>query len=167
MSVSYEAARRVALGLEKQQREVITEDPWSVSMGDGFSFAVAEMPFQSFEHPFEPLPEQIAQKSALMLYDDEFEADRTEAEGRLSRLEQALEAGDFPALSALLAEAPVEEWMSLIWFDGVKLREELPPLLEKAAPECRACLGDALEKGISRMVDFTALLKDLREQCKA
>ena len=120
MSVSYEAARRVALGLEKQQREVITEDPWSVSMGDGFSFAVAEMPFQSFEHPFEPLPEQIAQKSALMLYDDEFEADRTEAEGRLSRLEQALEAGDFPALSALLAEAPVEEWMSLIWFDGVK-----------------------------------------------
>jgi hypothetical protein len=166
MSASYEAARRVALGLERKQQIVFGEDLWNISLGDDFGTR-ADMPFQFFGKGFEPPDEQTAQKTSLMLYDDEYEADRSAAALRLEKLEEALRADNLPALSALLSQVPVEEWLSLIFLEGKKLEAELPPLLQQTSSACRACLVEALDAGVSRLVVFQDLLKTLRQLCLA
>ena len=44
MSSSYESAKRVALGLVKEQAAQSGDDLWSISLGDSFSLRT-EMPF--------------------------------------------------------------------------------------------------------------------------
>ena len=44
MSSSYESAKRVALGLEKEAEEVVGDDLWNVSPGGGFGISM-ELPF--------------------------------------------------------------------------------------------------------------------------
>lgn len=177
MSEAYEAARRVALGLEREQAVQAGSDIWNISLGDSFSPGdgfgglggipglQAEMPFQFFERGFEAPDEQTAQKGALMLFDDEYEDDRRTAEQRLTRLSQALEKNDRESLDALLAEAPAEEWLSLIFLDGSVLREKLVPLMDGADESCRAALGAALEEAIGRLVEYRDLLESLRQRC--
>ena len=165
MSADYEAARRVAVGLEKEQETVMGNDLWDISLGEDIGVQ-AEMPFQFFGRGFEPPDEQTAQRAALMLYDEEFAADRKRAEARLLRLEQVLKAGDAAALSALLAEQPVEEWLNFIFLNGKKLESGLPPLLETADPRCRALFAAALDAALSRLVAFPDLLQTLRGLCR-
>ena len=133
MSTAYQNAKRVALGLVSDRAEQPGDDLWNISLGGDSPFAV-EMPFQFFERGFEPPEDQIMQKSALKLYDDEYEADRKAAEDRLETLKTALAASDLSALKSCLNEVHPEEWLSLIFLDGDKLKEELVPLIKKHHP---------------------------------
>lgn len=164
MSASYEAARKIALGLEKERTESSGLDLWNISLGDGFNMQ-AEMPFQNFAKGFEPPDELLSHRAALMLYDDEFAADCHVAEGRLARLEKCLAARDEENLQALLEEAPLEEWLSLIFLDGDKLEKELTPLIEKAGDGCRSQLAAALDGAMERLVAFRELAEALRGMC--
>ena len=164
MSATYESARRIALGLEKEQEQAAGDDIWSVSLGGGFGLR-AEMPFQFFERGFEAPDEQVAQRAALKLYQEEYEADRTVAEDRLRRLKLGLQTNDAAGLHALFSEAPVEEWLSLIFLEGQPLRDELLPLLDDTDAACRAEAAQAFGQGLSRLVDFKDLLEALQEHC--
>ena len=164
MSAEYEAARRVALGLEREQAAQEGGDLWNISLGDGFSLQ-AEMPFQFFERGFEPPDEQTAQKAALMLFDEEFEDDRKAAQNRLVRMMTDLETGEAQDLSALIDEAPPEEWLSLIFLDGGELRDRLVPLLDRADENCRSAVSTALDKALDRLLEFRDLLEVLKKHC--
>jgi hypothetical protein len=164
MSSSYESAKRVALGLVKEQAAQSGDDLWSISLGDSFSLRT-EMPFQFFERGFEPPDEQTAQKAALMLYEGEFAADQKGAQKRFDALKQALAASDERRLSKLLAEAPLSEWFSLIFLDGDRVKDELVPLLEKSGAPCRAAMSAALDRALEQLVDFKGLLETLKTYC--
>lgn len=164
MSTAYENAKRVALGLVSDQTEQSGDDLWNISLGGDFSIA-AEMPFQFFERGFEPLEEQIMQKSALKLYNAEYEADRKAAEGRLETLKSALADSDLSVLKSCLNEVYPEEWLSLIFLDGQQLKEELVPLLENTTPECKKIFSAAAEKSLKRLVNFKNLLESLKTCC--
>lgn len=164
MSAEYEAARRVALGLEREQAPQEGSDLWNISLGDGFSLQ-AEMPFQFFERGFEPPDEQTAQKAALMLFDEEFEDDRKAAKKRLARMMTDLETGEAQDLRALLDEAPPEEWLSLIFLEGGELRDRLVPLLDRADEDCRRAVTAALDKALDRLLEFRDLLETLKKHC--
>ena len=165
MSTSYEAAKRVALGLETERKETPGEDLWNISLDGGFGLA-AEMPYQYFEKGFEPPDEQVAQKAALMLlYDDEYAADRAAAEQRLQKLRDALAADDSAAVTSLLSASPPDQWLSLIFLDGTQIREELAPLLEGASPTCRSAFSAAAERSLKRLVEFKDLLETLNKLC--
>ena len=164
MSAAYENAKRVALGLVSDRPDQSGDDLWNISFGGDLPFT-AEMPFQFFERGFEPLEEQIMQKSALKLYDAEYEADRKAAEGRLETLKTALADSDLNALKACLNEVHPEEWLSLIFLDGKQLKDELVPLLEVSSPECRTAFSAAMEKALKRLVDFKDLLESLKMCC--
>jgi len=165
MSTSYNAARRVALGLEKQQETVMGGDLWNISLGEE-TFIRAEMPFQFFNRGFEPPDEQTAQKAALMLYDDEYNEDCAAAEARFTRLKKILTDGDSAALSALLQEIPPEEWLNLVFLDGTRLEKELPPLLKDTSSACREILSESLDQELNRLVDFKDLAETLRRLCR-
>jgi len=164
MSTSYEAAKRVALGLEREQAAPMGGDLWSVSLGNSFSLQT-EMPFQFFERGFEPPDEQTAQKAALMLYEEEFAADQKAAEERFAALRQSLAASDLTGLRQLISRAPLAEWMSLIFLEGGRLREELVPLLDSADEPCRAAFAQALDAALEQLVDFKDLMETLRTHC--
>ena len=116
MSIRYENAKQVALGLIREQKEEIIDDIWGISLDDDFGMT-GELGFQFFERGFEEVEEQIMQKGALKLYSSEYEADRKAAEARLKTLEQALADSDLNALKACLNEVHPEEWLSLIFLD--------------------------------------------------
>ena len=165
MDAYYEGAKRVALGLEREQVAQTGDDLWSVSLGGDFRFS-SEMPFQFFERGFEPPDEQTAQKSALMLlYGEEYAEDRKAAEKRLEELKRALAQPAADGVRRCMEEAPPEEWLSLIFLDGDRLREELVPLLDSAGSECKAVVAAALDGALARLVDFKDLLEVLRQHC--
>lgn len=164
MSAAYENAKRVALGLVREQSEGSGDDLWNISLGGGFSIA-AEMPFQFFERGFEPLEEQVMQKNALKLYDDEYEADKAVAENRLETLKTSLKTSDLPALKSCLNEVHPEEWLTLIFLDGEKLKNELVPLLESTSSECKTAFSGAMDKALKRLVDFKNLFETLMDLC--
>ncbi len=167
MSASYESAKRVALGLEREQTAQAGDDLWNISLDGGFGgFGIAaEMPYQFFEKGFEPPDEQTAQKSALMLYDDEYNTDRQAAEARLAALEKALAASDLHNLQYLLAEAPPVQWLSLIFLDGRVIRDKLVPLLQQADEPCRRAFSDAAKEALRQLVDFRELWETLIKYC--
>ena len=160
MSAAYENAKRVALGLVSDRPDQSGDDLWNIPFGGDFPFT-AEMPFQFFERGFEPLEAQIMQKSALKLYDDEYETDRKAAEDRLETLKTALADSDLSALKSCLNEVHPEEWLSLIFLDGKKLKEELVPLIKQSSPECRSAFSAAMDKALKRLVDFKDLIETL------
>ena len=164
MSTTYESAKRVALGLEEQPAVVTGDDLWNISLDGGFGVA-AEMPFQFFERGFDPPDELTAQKSALMLYDSEYAADRTAAEAHLADLERTLAENDLPGLRALLDGAPLAQWLSLIFLDGQKLKRELAPRIENADEKCRAAFAEAADGALRQLVAFRDLLDTLRKYC--
>ena len=164
MDASYKSAKRVALGLEKEQTALPGDDLWSISLGDSFSLRT-EMPFQFFEQGFEPPDEQTAQKAALMLYEEEYAADQKEAQRRFEALKRALAAGDDKSLSRLLSQLPPEEWLSLIFLDGERLRDELLPLLDSAESACRELFSRALDRALEHLVDYKELLEALKKHC--
>ena len=167
MSASYESAKRVALGLEKEPPVQAGDDLWNISLDGGFGgFGIAaEMPFQFFEKGFEPPDEQTAQKAALMLYDVEYNTDRQAAEARLAALEKALAASDLNGLQRLLADAPPVQWLSLIFLDGGAIRDTLVPLLEQADASCRRAFSDAADLALRQLVDFRELWETLKKHC--
>ena len=160
MSRAYQSAKRIALGLVLEQQETAGDDLWDISLGDDFSFNT-EMPFQFFERGFEPPEEQVSQKTALMLYDDEYEDDKKDAEERLSRLKDALRSSDRSGLKKCLSETHPEEWLSLIFLDGESLKNDLVPLLKAASPECREVFHTEINKALKRLQDFKNLLESL------
>ena len=164
MSTSYEEARRIALGLEKEKVALPDDNIWSVSLGGDFGLR-AEMPYQFFEKSFEPPEEQAAQRAALMLY-EEYDADRGKAKECLKCLKEALQKGDAGEVKKLLEKEPVEEWLSLIFLEGAPLRDELLPLIDGADASCRSVLAPAFEKALERMVDFRELLETLQKHCQ-
>lgn len=164
MSSSYEAAKRVALGLERGQEAPVVDDLWSVSFGADFSLRT-EMPFQFFEKGFEPPDEQTAQKAALMLFEEEFAADQKAAEERFRVLRQSLAASDLDGVQRLLAEAPPVGWLSLIFLEGETLWTELVPALESADEPCRTAFSQALDAALEQLVDFKDLMETLRKHC--
>ena len=167
MNTSYESAKRVALGLEREQAAQAGDDLWNISLDGGFGgFGIAaEMPFQFFEKGFDPPDEQTAQKAALMLYDTEYNADRQAAEERLAALKKMLAASDLPGLQRLLAEAPPVQWLSLIFLDGCVIRDTLVPLLEQADEPCRRAFSDAADQALLQLVDFQDLWETLKKHC--
>ena len=165
MNSSYQEARRVALGLEREQASAESDDLWSISLGDSVSFRT-EMPFQFFEKGFEAPDEQTAQKVALqVVYEEEYAADSAEAAKRLAELENALAEGSADRLRKLLEAVPLEEWLSLIFLDGAKLREELAPKIRGAEEDCRKLLGEALDSAKQKLVSFQDLFVALRTYC--
>lgn len=164
MSIRYENAKQVALGLIREQKEEIIDDIWGISLDDDFGMT-GELGFQFFERGFEEVEEQIMQKGALKLYSSEYETDRKAAVARLKTLEQALADSDLNALKACLNEVHPEEWLSLIFLDGKQLKDELVPLLEVSSPECRTVFSAAMEKALKRLVDFKDLLESLKMCC--
>ena len=168
MSTSYKAAKRIALGLELDRPASAGDDLWNISLdagaAGGFGIA-AEMPFQSFERSFEPPDEQTAQKAALMLYDEEYAADRKAVGKNLQALEQALSASDEARLRRLLADAPLAQWLSLVFLEGDRLRDGLVPRLEKASSACRAVFSEAADQALRQLVNFRDLLETLKQCC--
>lgn len=165
MSASYESAKRVALGMEHEKKTAapLGDDLWNVSLGGGFGFA-AEMPFQFFEKGFEPPDEQTAQKAGLMLY-EEYTSDQKTAEARFDTLKALLAASDLSGLKKLLADAPLVQWMSLIFLDGDRLRDELVPQLEASDAVCRAAFSAAADEALRQLVDYRDLLETLQKHC--
>lgn len=163
MSTTYESAKRIALGLASQLKDILGEDLWNISLGD--VGPTAEMPYQFFEKGFEPPEELVLQKSALMLFDSEYEADAKAAQQRFEALKAALEASDVRALERLFAAAEPAQWLSLIFLDGGMIKDELVPLLENADSECKSTVKAALDKSLAKLVDFKALLESLCTCC--
>lgn len=165
MSASYETAKRVALGMEKEAAALPGDDLWNISLDGGFGIA-AEMPFQFFEKGFDPPDEQEAQKSTLMLhYEAEYAADRRQAEENLAALLKALAAKDAREAERLLAAAPPAQWLSLIFLDGETVKRELVPRLKETSDGCRAAVGKALDEALEQLVEFKALLQALKSCC--
>ena len=164
MNSDYQSAKQIALGLEDVQFVQSGEDLWNVSLGDHFS-GRREMPYQFFEHSFEPDSEQLAHKAALMLY-DEYSADIKEAEYNFNLLLQILRDEDTTALQSLMNASNLEEWMSLIFLDGDIIQKELVPLLENADRECRTVFLGAVDRALDKLVGFTDLMNALKECCR-
>lgn len=164
MSVGYENAKRVALGLVREQAEQAGEDLWGISLGAGVPLQ-AEMPYSFFGKAFEAPEEQQAQKAVLMLYKDEYEADRKTAEKRCEALEKALRNNDAEGLRKLMDKAPAAEWLSLVFLDGESIEKKLVPALEKAGTGCRAAFAEALGQAIDTLEDFRGLLEELKSRC--
>lgn len=165
MNAEYEAAKRVALGLEMTKKASAGADIWSISLGDGLGIT-GEMPNQYFEFGFEATSEQQAQKAALMLYDSEFEADRSQAEQYLDSLTKLLKNGDAEGLKSLFLSAPAESWLSLIFLPGDGLKQTLAPLLRQAPASCRAITAEALQMALKKMVVFQELTEALLDCCR-
>ena len=164
MSAGYENAKRVALGLVREQAEQAGDDLWGISLGVGAPLQ-AEMPYSFFGKAFEAPEEQQAQKAALMLYEDEYEADRKAAEKHRDALEKALRNNDVEGLKKLLDRAPAAEWLSLIFLDGESIEKELVPAMEKAGTGCRTVFAEALGQAIDTLEDFKGLLEELKSRC--
>ena len=164
MDPYYESAKRIALGLEKDLMIQSGDDIWGISLGESFGVQT-EMPYQFFEKGFEAPDELTAQKAALMLYDEEYAADKKQVEENLITFEEALKKNDLAAMQALFAKAGTEEWLSLVFLDGEILQNELAPLLDQADPACRKAAAEAFGKGLSNLVDFEDLLKALIRHC--
>ena len=164
MSIRYENAKRVALGLVREQEEEIGDDIWGISLGDEFG-VTGELGFQFFERGFDAPEELVMEKQALKLYPSEYKADKQAAETRLAAMEEALSGSDLPALKACLTEVHPEEWLSLIFLDGEQLKKELVPLLEKTSPECKKIFAAAADKALKRLVNFKDLLESLKMCC--
>ena len=90
---------------------------------------------------------------------------KRDAEKRLETLKQALAGSDKEALKDCLNEVHPEEWLSLIFLDGNKLKEELVPLMDSTSDDCRKIFGNALDKALSRLVNFKDLLQSLKSRC--
>mgnify|MGYP003291851607 CR=1 FL=1 len=164
MRSTYESAKRIALGLEKESEIRTGEDLWNITLGESFSLT-GEMPFQFFEQGFEPPEEQIAHKAALMLYEAEYARDCRNAEKRLEELCSALRKADGAALRRVLRGSELAEWLSLIFLDGEELQNKLLPLLSEADENCRAVFSGAVDAALEKLVDFTALMKALKKSC--
>ncbi len=164
MSTLYENAKRVALGLVREQKEKAGDDLWNINLDDDFD-TTGELSFQFFERGFDTPEELVLEKQALILYRNEYDADLDDAEKRLEILKQALESSDSSALKAVLTEVHPEEWLSLIFLDGQQLKEELVPLLEKTTPECKKIFTAAADKALKRLVNFKDLLESLKMCC--
>lgn len=175
MSSAYDSAKRVALGLEKEADLGFGEDLWNISLdgaggfgggiGGGGVGLMAEMPLQFFEKGFEAPEELVMHRSTLMLYDDEFGRDKESAENNLAKLTEVFRASDLQALKRMLSAAPPVQWLSLIFLDGGKIREELVPAIEGSAAECRREFGAAIDKALDQLVEFTDLFTALKECC--
>lgn len=164
MTEEYIAARRIALGLEMEAPAQRGDDLWNVSVPN-LGFAQAEMPYQFFEKGFAAPLELEAQKAALMLYED-YDEDSDRAATLLKRLGVALGAGDSDRLSALLHEAPLSDWLSLVLLSQKTLNDTLKPALNAASEVCRQIFSEALKSEISRLVAFTELLTSLLTICE-
>ena len=164
MNIYYEEAKRVALGLVMKQDSNTGSNLWDVPM-DRFDEVRAEMPFQFFERGFEPMEDLKMQMNALKIYIPDYDEDRLDAERRLKALEQALAASDLNAVKEQLSDVHPEEWLSLIFLNGDKLKDELVPLLDQTSEDCRKAVGIALDKALSRLVNYKDLLKSLRSRC--
>lgn len=164
MSSLYENAKRVALGLVREQKENPGDDLWNITLDDSFGLT-GQLGFQSFEYGFDAPDELVMEKQALILYRDEYDADLDDAEKRLEMLKQALSSSDASALKAVLNEVHPEEWLSLIFLDGQQLKEELVPLLENTTPECKKIFAAAADKSLKRLVNFKDLLESLKMCC--
>lgn len=162
MNAEYEAAKRVALGWEAARKANAGADIWSISFDGAFSPAL-ELPGQYFERGFEATSEQLAQKSALRLYEEEYEQDRLAAEKNLDSLMDSLKKNDADGLRELLASAPPEQWLSLVFLDGGTLKDTLPPLLREADAPCRRIMVEALEKMLKKLVGFRELPEALKK----
>ena len=46
-----------------------------------------------------------------------------------------------------------------------KLKDELVPLLDDTSDDCRKIFGEALDKALSRLVNFKDLLQSLKSRC--
>lgn len=171
MSIAYDSAKRVALGLEKEAETVFGDDLWNISLGGfggdpGRGSLMAEMPFQFFEKGFEAPEELVMHRSTLMLYDDEFERDKASAEKNLAKLTDLFRYSDLQALKRMLAAVPPVQWLSLIFLDGEKIREELVPAIQESSEECRKEFGAAADQALGQLVGFTDLFTALKECCK-
>lgn len=171
MSQAYDAARRVALGLEKEADTGFGDDLWNISLdgfggGAGGGSLMAEMPLQFFEKGFEAPEELLMHRSTLMLYSDEFGSDKASAEGNLARLTDIFRSSDLQALRRMLSSAPPVQWLSLIFLDGGKIRDELVPAIEESSEECRKEFAAAADKALSQLVNFSDLFTALRESCR-
>lgn len=164
MNVFYEEAKRIALGLVMEQDNNTGSDLWNIPVDNNFR-VTTEMPFQFFERGFEPMEDMIMQKIGLKIYIPEYDEDRLDAERRLEALKQALSASDLNAVKEQLNEVHPEEWLSLIFLDGIILKNELVPLLDNTSEECRQAVGKALDQALSRLVNYKDLLKSLRSRC--
>jgi hypothetical protein len=164
MTEEYIAARRIALGLEMEAPAQRGDDLWNVSV-PYLGFARAEMPYQFFEKGFAAPLELEAQKAALMLYED-YDEDSDRAAALLKRLGVALLADDSDGLSALLHEAPLSDWLSLVLISQKTLNDTLEPALNAASDAYRQILGEALISEISRLVAFPELLTSLLAICE-
>ena len=168
MSAEYENAKLIALGLEADSTTIAPQgdDIWNISLGGFGGGLSAQMPFQMFEKGFEPPEELTMHRSALMLHDDEYAADKEHAKECVEVLEKYLENSDAGALKDMLSTDPPEMWLSLIFLNGDKLREELVPAIRGSSPECREFLATALDGALGRMVDFKDLFEALKECCE-
>ena len=164
MNADYEAAKRVALGLTREQKRDTGDDLWNIKFDDDLPVD-GEIPFQFFERGLEPTEELSLQKFALAVYSPDYADDCRDAERRLDALKQALAASDTDALKDCLTEVPPEEWLSLIFLDSSKLKGELVPLLDSASDDCRKSFGKALDKALSHLVNFKDLMLALKTRC--
>ncbi len=164
MTDAYENAKQIALGLALDPPVEAGADLWNVGLAGG---AAAEMPFQFFEKGFEPPEELLAQKAVLMLYDDEYAADRATAEDALKRLTALLKKGDAERLRAFLNECPPAGWLSLVFVDAEALQSALLPAIERADAACKGTLEQALETELGRLQAYRELLESLKSCCRA
>lgn len=167
MSKEYEAAKRIALGIDRELPVTPGEDIWNISVGGDADFGsfTVDMPFQYFERSFEAPEEQTRHKIALMLFDDEYLQDKQSADDNLRKLITAFKTSDAEGIRKLMSDAPAAQWLSLIFIEGSALLGELVPALEESTPECRKAFADAADQALNELVEFRDLMEALRGRC--
>lgn len=162
--MAYEAAKRIALGLEQEAKQQTGDDLWNLEVNQGG--ILGELPFQYFEKTFEMPPEQEAERVALSLYGDEYEKDRKRALESFTKLVELLRRNDFAGLEAFVKDNGLTDWLSFIFIEEAQVKEKLVSAVKSAGAQCREALGNAAETAASKLVRFDNLMKDIVKLCR-
>ena len=163
MTTEYISAKRVALGIEAAPARAPEPDNlWSITP-TGVGVQALETPFQFFKKEIEAPPIMLAHRAALSLF-DEYEVDRQEALASLLRLSDCLRRHDVAAITNLLKERPLAEWLSYVFIDDSDLSDHLIPAFGATNRDCRRVMYNGVQSALERLVGFKELFNAILDE---
>ena len=161
MSKDYVRAKNIALGKVMPTSDHESDAIWDVSPRP--LSLQAELSEQLFKREFAPPDEILAHKTALSLYDAEYDGDRKAATKHFAVLSEALNSGNTRAVARLLRRHPTPNWLSHIFLSEPDISKTLLDAIRTTNDACRDTLRAALRKGRSILVNYTQLHDSLLE----